>query len=119
MLTGTADTGTSLLLVDQNLAETYYSAVPNARLDPTLGGFVYPCDTEVPDLTVAIGSDYMAKIPGSMITFAPADDTNETCFGGVQGNGGSGLQIFGDVLFRSQFVVFNGGNNTLGMGEKP
>jgi len=38
------------------------------------------------------------------------------CFGGVQPTT-SDLQIWGDIFFKSQFVAFNGGNNTLGMAE--
>ncbi|KAF2204649.1 acid protease [Delitschia confertaspora ATCC 74209] len=113
-----ADTGTSLLLVDQAVADAYYSTVPEAVEDPTVGGFTYPCDTQLPDISVAIGADYMALIPGEMITFAPVDETNTTCFGGVQGNGGAGLQIFGDTMFKSQFVAFNGGNQSVGFAPK-
>ncbi|KAJ4368261.1 hypothetical protein N0V83_006617 [Neocucurbitaria cava] len=113
-----ADTGTSLLLVDQQVAEAYYSQVQGAQLNAQVGGFVYPCDATLPDMSVAIG-DYMAKIPGSVITFATVDDANTTCFGGVQGNQGAGMQIFGDTMFRAQFVAFNGGNQSLGLGQKP
>jgi len=36
------------------------------------------------------------------------------CFGALQATT-SGLQIYGDILFKSQFVAFNGGNNSIGM----
>ncbi|KAF2188137.1 acid protease [Zopfia rhizophila CBS 207.26] len=113
-----ADTGTSLLLVDQAVAEAYYSAVPNAVNSAQVGGFVYPCDAQLPDMAVAIGNDYMAVIPGNQITFATVDQANTTCFGGVQGNGGAGLQIYGDTMFKAQFVAFNGGNQSLGFAPK-
>ncbi|KAH7089078.1 aspartic peptidase domain-containing protein [Paraphoma chrysanthemicola] len=114
-----ADTGTSLLLVDQQVAEAYYSQVKGAQLNAQVGGFIYPCGAALPDMSVAIGDTYMAKIPGSQITFAAVDKANTTCFGGVQGNQGAGLQIFGDTMFKAQFVAFNGGNQSLGFGQKP
>ncbi|OAL54362.1 acid protease [Pyrenochaeta sp. DS3sAY3a] len=114
-----ADTGTSLLLVDQQVAEAYYSQVRGAQLNAQVGGFIYPCGATLPDMSVAIGDSYMAKIPGNQITFATVDAANTTCFGGVQGNQGAGLQIFGDTMFKAQFVAFNGGNQSLGFGQKP
>jgi hypothetical protein len=114
-----ADTGTSLLLVDQQVAEAYYSQVRGAQLNAQVGGFIYPCKSELPDLSVAIGDTHMAKIPGNQITFATVDKANTTCFGGVQGNQGAGLQIFGDTMFKAQLVAFNGGNQSLGFGQKP
>ncbi|EUC50714.1 hypothetical protein COCMIDRAFT_80999 [Bipolaris oryzae ATCC 44560] len=114
-----ADTGTSLLLVDQQVADAYYSQVKGAQLNAQVGGFIFPCATTLPDMSVAIGDSYMAKIPGNQLIFAPVDKANTTCFGGVQGNQGSGLQIYGDTMFRAQFVAFNGGNQSLGFGQKP
>lgn len=114
-----ADTGTSLLLVDQAVAEAYYSAVQGAELNQQVGGFIYPCDTQLPDISVAIGDSYMAVVPGDQVTFAAVDNANTTCFGGVQGNQGAGLQIYGDTLFKAQFVAFNGGNQSVGFGAKP
>jgi hypothetical protein len=114
-----ADTGTSLLLVDQQVAEAYYSQVKGAQNNAQVGGFIYPCAAKLPDLSVAIGDTHMAKIPGNQITFATVDKANTTCFGGVQGNQGAGLQIFGDTMFKAQLVAFNGGNQSLGFGQKP
>ncbi|KAF2829365.1 aspergillopepsin A precursor [Ophiobolus disseminans] len=114
-----ADTGTSLLLVDQQVADAYYSQVKGAQLNAEVGGFIYPCAATLPDISVAIGDTYMAKIPGNQINFATVDKANMTCFGGVQGNQGAGLQIFGDTMFKAQLVAFNGGNQSLGFGQKP
>jgi hypothetical protein len=114
-----ADTGTSLLLVDQPVAEAYYSQVQGAQNNAQVGGFIYPCDATLPDISVAIGDSYMATIPGNQVTFAAVDQANTTCFGGVQGNQGAGMQIFGDVMFKAQLVAFNGGNQSLGFGQKP
>ncbi|KAF1362831.1 acid protease [Lizonia empirigonia] len=113
-----ADTGTSLLLVDQQVADAYYSQVQGAQLNAQVGGYIYPCAATLPDMSVAIGDTYMAKIPGKQITFATVDQANTTCFGGVQGNQGAGLQIYGDIMFRAQLVAFNGGNQSLGFGQK-
>lgn len=113
-----ADTGTSLMLVDQPVAEAYYSQVKGAQLNAQVGGFIYPCGAKMPDFSVAAG-DKMVKIPGSQITFAAVDKKNTTCFGGIQGNQGAGLQIYGDTMFKAQLVAFNGGNQSLGFGQKP
>jgi hypothetical protein len=113
-----ADTGTSLLLVDQQVAEAYYAQVPGAQLNAQVGGFIYPCGAKLPDMAVAIGDTYMAKIPGSQVNFAAVDKANTTCFGGVQGNQGAGLQIYGDTMFKAQLVAFNGGNQSLGFALK-
>ncbi|KAK6429558.1 hypothetical protein LTR95_014294 [Oleoguttula sp. CCFEE 5521] len=115
--TAIADTGTSLLLVDDNVAQAFYAQVQGSQLSRTAGGYVYPCSAQVPDFGVQIGSSgFIATIPGSDITFAEVGQG--TCFGGVQGNGGGGIQIFGDVLLKQYFAVFNGGNESFGIAAK-
>jgi aspartyl protease len=109
------DTGTSLLLVDPQVAQTYYSQVKGATNNAQVGGYTYPCNTQLPNFGVALGN-YMAVIPGNQVTFAQVN--TGTCFGGVQSNGGSGLQIYGDVMFRTQYVVFNGQAKTLSLAPK-
>ncbi|KAI4763514.1 acid protease [Aureobasidium sp. EXF-3400] len=110
------DTGTSLLLLDPEVVQAYYASVPSAKYDSTVGGYTYDCSENLPEFAVAVGDNYMANIPGSGITFAPV--TTKTCFGGIQSNSGSDLQIFGDVLLKHHFVVFNGESEVIGMAAK-
>ncbi|KAK3399821.1 penicillopepsin [Sordaria brevicollis] len=109
-----ADTGTTLMLVSQAVANAYYSQVQGARNDPNAGGITFPCNTFLPDLFVDVGGRYMARIKGDDIRFAQINA--QTCFGGIQPTTSS-LEIWGDIFFKSQFVVFNGGNNSLGMAQ--
>ncbi|OTB03878.1 hypothetical protein M426DRAFT_12171 [Hypoxylon sp. CI-4A] len=105
-----ADTGTTLLLADPAVAEAYYAQVDGAVDDQTQGGFTFPCDATLPDLQLDVGGT-MATVKGTDINFAPVDDA--TCFGGLQATTSS-IQIYGDIFFKSNFVAFNGGNNSIG-----
>jgi Eukaryotic aspartyl protease len=90
--------------------------VQGATNNAQVGGYTYPCSTIPPDFGISIGPSYTAVIPGAQVTFAQVD--TKTCFGGVQSNGGSNLQIYGDVFFRSQYVVFDGQNKALHIAPK-
>ena len=55
--------------MDNEVVEGYYAQVEGARFDQTQGGFVYPCDSEMPDFGIIISESYTANIPGSLMTF--------------------------------------------------
>ncbi|KAI6247861.1 putative aspergillopepsin A-like aspartic endopeptidase [Erysiphe necator] len=112
--TAIADTGTTLMLTSPQIVNAYYSQVQGAQNDAQAGGITFPCNAQLPDLKVDVGGNYMATVRGSDINFAPVDQAKTTCFGGVQAIQ-SNLQIYGDIMFKSQFVAFNLGNNSLGM----
>ena len=105
-----ADTGTTLMLVSNDIATAYYSQVTGAEDSQQAGGFVVPCDGTLPDLQIDVGGT-MATVKGSDIVFE--EIAANTCFGGVQAID-SDLMIFGDIFFKSNFVAFNNGDNTLG-----
>ncbi|KAI0880570.1 acid protease [Annulohypoxylon maeteangense] len=105
-----ADTGTTLLLADAAVAKGYYAQVQGAVNDQQQGGFTFPCDATLPDLQLDVGGT-MATVKGADIKFAQVDA--QTCFGGLQATT-AGLQVYGDIFFKSNFIAFNGGNNTLG-----
>ncbi|OHE90797.1 eukaryotic aspartyl protease [Colletotrichum orchidophilum] len=109
-----ADTGTTLILANPTMVQAYYQQVQGAKQDQQVGGVTFPCNAQLPDLMMDIGGVYMARVKGADINFAQVDA--QTCFGGLQATT-SKLQIYGDILFKSQFVAFNGGNMSLGMAE--
>ncbi|KAL7629850.1 hypothetical protein AAE478_001373 [Parahypoxylon ruwenzoriense] len=108
-----ADTGTTLILADPAVAQAYYAQVDGAVDDQQQGGFTIPCNAQLPDLQLDVGGA-MATVKGEFINFAQVDD--QTCFGGLQATP-AGLQVYGDIFFKSNFVAFNGGNNSLGFAQ--
>jgi aspergillopepsin I len=72
-----ADTGTTLLLMDDAVVSAYYKQVRSAKYDNSQGGYTFPCSTTLPSFSVGIGS-YHAAIPGSFMNFAPTDDSGSS-----------------------------------------
>ncbi|GAM91036.1 hypothetical protein ANO11243_090830 [Dothideomycetidae sp. 11243] len=99
-----ADTGTTLLLVPDQVVSDYYSQTQSGQSNSGAGGYTVDCNESLPDFVVQIGNGQFT-VPGSYINYAPAGDG--TCFGGIQSNSGVGLSIFGDIFLKAQFVVFD------------
>ncbi|KAH7129730.1 aspartic peptidase domain-containing protein [Dactylonectria estremocensis] len=144
-ITGIADTGTTLLLLPADVNEAYYSQVEGAQLDESAGGFIFPCDSELPDFSFGV-EDAAITIPGSFMNFTSLQTTSAVvvsrrrkstgatsakgsggivasaasamCFGGLQSSEGVGINIFGDIALKSAFVVFDGGNSQIGFAKK-
>ena len=70
--TAIADTGTSLMLMDDEVVAAYYEQVEGAQQSPEVGGFVFPCTSGLPDLKVAVGGNYTATVSGKLMSFAQA-----------------------------------------------
>ncbi|KAI4277202.1 MAG: hypothetical protein L6R38_005484 [Xanthoria sp. 2 TBL-2021] len=107
------DSGTTLILADDDVVKAYWSQVEGAEVNED--GVTFPCNTQLPDFHIALGPTYMATVPGDLMNYMRVSNgARGVCFGGLQSNSGGSKQIYGDVLFKSQFVVFDGGNKTLG-----
>lgn len=105
-----ADTGTSLIIVDPVVAWSYYRTIDGAGYSYYYGGYIFPCTAALSSIGIAIGSldagGKLVTVPGKLIDYAQVDAVY--CYGAVQGNGGYGLQVLGDILFRASYVVFDG-----------
>ncbi|KAJ9501320.1 hypothetical protein LTR99_004631 [Exophiala xenobiotica] len=105
------DTGTSLMLVADEMVVGYWNNVDGAQLNQQAGGIIFPCNADLPDLQVAIGNN-LATVDGANMNFANVGTDSQTgedfCFGGLQSSQGLPFSIYGDVFFRSNFVVFDG-----------
>lgn len=126
-----ADTGSSLLMLDPSIVNDYYAHVPTSTEDQQ--GKIFPCDTDLPDFSFGVGST-MATIPGSLLNYTSVPGTSGefsfwtslfyldyadleyglACYGGIQSNLGHGLNVLGDIMFASQFVVFDAGEMQIG-----
>ncbi|KAJ2900974.1 eukaryotic aspartyl protease [Zalerion maritima] len=114
-LTGIADTGTTLLLLDDDVVETYWSAMDGASYDSSQAGYVFPCDSTPPEFSFGI-EDATITIPGEYINYAQVDTDN--CYGGIQSDSSIGFSIFGDVALKAAYVVFDSENLQLGWASK-
>jgi aspergillopepsin I len=114
---GIADTGTTLLMLPDDVVSAYYKQVDGAQEDSSAGGYTVPCSAKLPDFTVTIGS-YDAVVSGDLINYAPTTEGSSTCFGGIQSNSGLGFSIFGDIFLKSQYAVFDSKGPRLGFAPQ-
>ncbi|CDM30996.1 hypothetical protein DTO013E5_361 [Penicillium roqueforti] len=116
-ITGIADTGTTLLLLDSSIVTAYYKKVTGSQNSSSAGGYIFPCSATLPDFTVTING-YDAVVPGKYINFAPVSTGSSSCYGGIQSNSGIGFSIFGDIFLKSQYVVFDSEGPRLGFAAQ-
>ncbi|KAI0069840.1 acid protease [Panus rudis PR-1116 ss-1] len=108
------DTGTTLMLVSDDVVETIYKSIDGAKYDDQQGGWKYPSNATIPDVSFAVG-DKLYKLNAADFGFGDAG--NGFTFGGVQSRGDLEFDIFGDVFLKSVYVVFNQGEKTVGLAQ--
>ena len=67
------DTGTTLVFLPDVVVSEYYAKVNGSRYSSLYGGYVFPCNTTLPDFGLAFGIDHFS-VPGSYIQYAPVSD---------------------------------------------
>lgn len=116
-ITGIADTGTTLLLLPDDVNSAYYAKVSGAKYSSTYAGYVFSCSATLPSFSFEVGGSTIT-IPGSYLNYAPVEDGSSTCLGGLQPSDDIGVNIFGDIALKAAFVVFDGGNEQIGWAKK-
>ena len=121
-----ADTGTSLLLAPLNVVREYYRHVRGAAYDREWAGWLFPCDAAMPDWSFFLSGSgngtangtagYKGTVPGRYMVYSRANGTH--CYGGMQSSDGIGFGVFGDVLLKAQYVVFDLGAKRVGFANK-
>ncbi|KAL1310706.1 hypothetical protein AAFC00_000964 [Neodothiora populina] len=116
--TSIMDTGTTLCLVDDNFLKQIYDAIPGSKYDDTQQGYVFPSSTSASDLpvvTVAIGNNQFT-INKEDLAFADAG--NGMVYGGIQSRGSMDFDIYGDVVLKSIYAIFDQGNTRFGAVQR-
>lgn len=87
------------------IVDTFYANITGASFDYYTGGYTYPCNTTLPDLSLNIGG-HVGTVPGAYFNYTSVGSGR--CFGGLQTSTGLAFSIVGDIFLKSQFVVFSG-----------
>ncbi|TLD19835.1 hypothetical protein PspLS_09632, partial [Pyricularia sp. CBS 133598] len=109
------DTGTTLLLLPEWMVKLYYAQVAGAAVDRYWGSWVFPCASALPDFKLVV-EGVVGVVPGRYMRYWQYDD--RLCYGGLQSSAGLGINAFGDVLLKAQFVVFDMGQMRVGFANK-
>ncbi|KAK3320538.1 aspartic peptidase domain-containing protein [Cercophora scortea] len=118
-----ADTGTTLILVDDDIVAKYYSRVPSAHYNDSIAVWTFPCaTTDLPDFNIGFAGvhDWSARVPGKFVNYTALPDSydNSTCMGGIQSNDGLPFAILGDIFLKAVFAVFDVGGKRIGFAPK-
>lgn len=112
-----ADTGTTLILMDDTMVKAYYAKITGAYYDSSYAAYLFPCSSTKQDFALYTNG-YKIKVPASYMSYAQVSNTY--CYGSLQSSSGLSVNIFGSMGLKSQYVVFSkaGSSPTLGFAAK-
>jgi hypothetical protein len=108
-----------LFYIPSDVCNNYYSTVPGAYNNENGHGCVFPCEAKLPDFTFSLDSGYAGVLPGLYLNYSTTGANDGNCVGGIQNSDPFGISIVGDMLLKSQFIIFEGGDSPrLGFAAK-
>lgn len=104
--TAIVDTGTTLVLISDEMVNAIYAVIPGAVYSERDQGWVFPADIpseQLPVVSFAVGETQIA-IEQEQLGFTPANKTGMV-FGGIQSRGSLEYNILGDTFFKCVYAV--------------
>ncbi|KAJ3499295.1 hypothetical protein NLG97_g443 [Lecanicillium saksenae] len=111
-----ADTGTTLLLLPEDITKSYYEDVEGAYLDTKQPGWAFNCNAELPDFSFAVKNE-LFTIPGRYIKRGPVRGRKGKCKGAIQKSPRE-YPLFGCTALQVALVAFDIENVRIGWGHK-
>ena len=109
------DTGTGDGQISRAVADLYWSQVEGAVWNDAWDNYLYPCTTELPDFVVQLADGNRVGIPKEGLFWKEGDDGMCATMLGI---GDSDDTLWGQSWIEHWFVVFDWGNNRLGVANK-
>ncbi|OAR00818.1 hypothetical protein LLEC1_04837 [Akanthomyces lecanii] len=116
-LTGTLDTGTTIMMLPADVVEDYYAGVPGTTYSAVEHGYVFDCGAMLPDFTFGVAPDATITVPGAYIKGYGADSAPGKCIGTIQSGAGD-MVVFGAPALKAGVAVFDAGNTRIGWANK-
>jgi hypothetical protein len=106
-----ADTGTTLMFIDNQTLIQVYSTIKGSRFDTSLGAWVFPStvkDSELPQLTIPVGSHRVTVLPQDLLFTKTSDGM--WWAGSMQPRLGTlAFDLFGDYWLRNVYAIHDVG----------
>jgi aspergillopepsin I len=113
------DTGTSVMMLPDDVVREYYAPIPGSDNNQAMGGWVFDCSSDLPDFhLVLLDDDYTAVVPGSLINYSPLGGSGNLCYGSIQEQGSLDMSVLGDPFLKSQYAVFDAGGMRMGFAPQ-
>lgn len=117
-LRAVVDTGTSVIMLPEDVVREYYARIAGSDNNPAVGGWVFDCSSDLPDLLLALDDHYTAVVPGSLLNYSPLGGPGNLCYGSLQGQGSLDTSVLGDPFLKSQYAVFDAGGMRMGFAPQ-
>ncbi|KAF9923740.1 Type I transmembrane sorting receptor [Linnemannia zychae] len=104
---GIIDTGSTLIMVSDIVADSIHKNVNGSLFSQDFQGWLVPC--AVANSTGSVGFKMAGtsfEVPLADLAWQSITEGSDTCFSGIQG-GSDGLWILGDVFIKNNYCVFN------------
>ncbi|KAJ3261528.1 hypothetical protein HK103_005366 [Boothiomyces macroporosus] len=112
-----SDTGTTLIILGTSAANAINKAIGASAYSSSTGAYAINCNIAKtgPAINFKFGSKFTLSVPASIYVLSNGDGT---CISGItQGASSQSPNIFGDILTRAYYTVYDKNNNRVGFAK--